>query len=167
LTSTLPLQADDGGRVAPVDLSLERIGDELRSQNALAPLSVDRTSSAEVAFTEAGFSAEVAGGAKDRIVQRSGDRSFFADTRTDTDALIVPTATGVELGLIVRSVKAPERQILDLDLPDGATVRRGRSKDPIPNDPALSLQIRRGKSILGYVNPPHAFDADGENVAPG
>jgi hypothetical protein len=68
------------------------VGDELRSQNALVPLSIDRTSSAEVAFTDAGFSVEVAGGAKDRTVQRSGDRSFFADTRTDTDALIVPTA---------------------------------------------------------------------------
>lgn len=162
--SNLPLQADDQGTMAPVDLSLETAGGDLRSDNALVPLSIERKGSADVTFTEAGFSAEVAGGAKDRTVQRAGDRSFFAELRTDTDAVVVPTAKGAELGVILRSDEASERQVLDLDLPAGATVRRARSKDPIPRDATQSLEIRQGKRVLGYIHAPNAFDADGKDV---
>lgn len=162
--SNLPLQADDRGTMAPVDLSLETAGGDLRSDNALVPLSIERKGSADVTFTEAGFSAEVAGGAKDRTVQRAGDRSFFAELRTDTDAVVVPTAKGAELGVILRSGEASERQVLDLDLPAGATVRRARSKDPIPRDAPQSLEIRQGKRVLGYIHAPNAFDADGKDV---
>lgn len=162
--SNLPLQADDNGTMAPVDLSLERVGDSLKSDNALVPLSVDRRSAADVTFTDADFSVEVAGNAKDRTVQRAGDRSFFAELRTDTDAVVVPTATGAELGIILRSQDAPEKQVLDLDLPAGATVKEAVSKDPIPGDAPQSLAIRTRKRVLGYVHAPNAFDADGVDV---
>jgi len=164
LQSNVPLQTDDGGTMAPVDLSLQTAGADLTSDNAFVPLRVDRTSSADVTFPESGFSVEVAGNAKDRLVQRSAGRLFFAETRPDTDALVTPTVMGAELGLVLRSAAAPERQVLDFDLPAGATLRRARVKDPIPGDPPGALQIRRDNKTIGYLGEPNVFDADGQGV---
>jgi hypothetical protein len=164
LQSNVPLQTDDGGTMAPVDLSLETVGANLESDNAFVPLSVDRTSSADVTFPESGFSVEVAGKAKDRLVQRSAGRLFFAETRPDTDALVTPTVMGAELGLVLRTEAAPERQVLDFDLPAGATLRHARVRDPIPGDPPGALEIRRDKKTIGYLSEPNVFDADGQSV---
>ncbi|MEA2493943.1 MAG: hypothetical protein QOJ29_1854 [Thermoleophilaceae bacterium] len=52
-----------------------------------------------------------------------------------------------------------------VNLPLGATLRQAVSKHPIPNDPPESLEVVdiTGKS-LAFVNPPHAYDADGVPV---
>ena len=97
-------------------------------------------------------------------MQTASDRAFFASVLEDTDVGVIPLPNGAELFVVARSPRAPERFVLDVELPDGARLRQAIARDPIPNDPPKSLEIVRGEETLGYIHPPIAIDADGEAV---
>jgi len=164
ISSTLPLQARTAsGGFAPVNLSLLDLGARLEPANSLAPFAIDTMSSARVEFPAPGLAFELAGAA-DRTAEAASNRAFFAGVEQDTDAAVVPTPTGVELDLQVRSPAGPERFVIDVDLPAGAELLPARSPDPIPNDPPASLVVVRDGRPLAYVHPPIGHDADGQAV---
>ncbi|MGI8728446.1 MAG: hypothetical protein ACR2LK_00325 [Solirubrobacteraceae bacterium] len=164
LMSTLPLQAKrPGGAFAPIDLSLQRANGGVGPKNSLAPFRVDELSAGRVSFPGKGVSVALRGGER-RLAQTVSDRAFFAGVMQDTDVGVAPLPDGAELFVIVRSPRAPERFVLEVDLPDGARLRQAVAEDPIANDPPRSLEIVRGKQTLGYIHPPIAIDADRQNV---
>ena len=95
----------------------------------------------------------------------SDGRVFFANTQADTDFFVTPQPSGAELWWQLRSPASPERLVLNVDLPEGAVLRRARSKNPIPGDPPRAIEIARGDKALGYIYPPVAYDADHQPVA--
>lgn len=97
-------------------------------------------------------------------MQTASDRAFFANILPDTDVAVTPLPDGAELSVLVRSPDAPEHFALDVKLPGGARLRHAVAKDPIPGDPPRSLEIVRGDRTLGYIHPPVAIDADGQQV---
>jgi len=164
LMSTLPLQAKrPDGAFAPIDLSLESTAGGVGPKNSLAPFGVDPISAAKLSFPGKGVSVSVRGGER-RSVQTASDRAFFANVLEDTDVGVIPLPDGAELFVVARSPQAPERFVLDIELPEGARLRQAIARDPIPNDPPKSLEIVRGEETLGYIHPPIAIDADGEAV---
>lgn len=164
LMSTLPLQAKrSDGRLAPIDLSLESTAGGVGPTNSLAPFRVEPVSAAGVSFPGKGVSISVWHGDR-HSVQTANDRAFFANVLPDTDVAVAPLPDGAELSVLVRSPDAPEHFALDVKLPEGARLRHAVAKDPIPGDPPLSLEIVRGDRTFGYVHPPVAIDADGQQV---
>lgn len=163
LQSTLPLQAKrPDGSLGPIDLSLLSTARGVGPTNSPAPFLIDPLSAAKVTFPGKGVSVSVRG---DRhSVQLASDRAFFANVLTDTDVSVTPLPDGAEVSVLVRSAQAPERFVLDVQLPEGARVRQAIARDPIPGDPPQSLEIVLGKESLGYIHPPIAIDADGESV---
>ncbi|MDQ3676027.1 MAG: hypothetical protein M3401_04350 [Actinomycetota bacterium] len=175
LVASQPLEAkDEQGKLAPVDLSLERTADGIAPVNSRVPFVVDPSSAAKVRFTGMGMGMQLAG-AQDqsgkqrtsaiaRTAQLADDRVFFANVHSDTDAGIVPLPNGSELFLVARSQRAPERFSLAFDLPAGATLRRAVSDTPVPAGLPRSIEIVKDGKTLAHVSAPIAHDADGRGV---
>lgn len=162
--SSLPLRASTpGGGTAPVDLTLERSGDAIEPVHSHGPVRIDAQSVADVELVGKGVEIGIGGG-EQRSAQVAGNRAFFANTHTDTDSFVLPTPTGAEIGLQVRSYESPEEFELDVDLSGGAVLRRARTDEPLPNDPPRSLEIVRDGKPVAYIHPPLAHDADGHGV---
>ncbi len=162
--SSLPLRASTpGGGTAPVDLSLERSGDAIEPVHSHGPVRIDASSAADVELVGKGVEIGMGDGER-RSAQVAGNRAFFANTHPDTDSFVMPTPTGAEIGLQVRSADSPEEFELDVDLSNGAVLRRARTDKPLPNDPPRSLEIVRDGKPVAYIHPPLAHDADGRGV---
>ncbi|HEU4657609.1 MAG TPA: hypothetical protein VFR97_08800 [Capillimicrobium sp.] len=150
VVSTSPLRDNDGsGKLAPVDISLERGPAGWEPKNPLEPYAIG--DNARVEFVEGGVTvtpegATVAG-------ETVGETLFFADTLTDTDTLIKPLTTGVQYGWQLRSVDSPEQLRLDVDLPAEASLVGGGPR---------GVRIVRGGETVGQISPAIAFDAEGK-----
>jgi hypothetical protein len=162
LRSTVPLEVPDpSGGQQPLDLSLTARGGELAPEAAAVPLRIDDDGKAGVSLPDAGFAVTLRSAqSTDPLVE--SDRVFVANTQTDTDAAIVPQPFGAEILLQIRSAESPERFTVDVKLPEGASLRRARTSDPIPNDPPRAIEVVRGKESLGFIYPPLGYDADGQ-----
>jgi hypothetical protein len=166
--STVPMRTTttsaSGERQAmTVDLSLQRRGDWYAPTVGVEPLRIPARAGGEVALAAADVTLRLAD-ATDRTAQVKSDRVFYAAVQTDTDALVFPTPTGAEFSLQLRSARSPERFVLDVDMPDGATLRKATSEHPIPNDPPQSLEILGKDGPLAYISPPLTTDSDGRLV---
>jgi hypothetical protein len=159
--STLPLLADNG---VPVDLSLGRSAHGFSPHNPLVRVTIDDHLAQGVSLTNNDLSVALQSPADPSPVE-TDDRVYFANVDTDSDYFVVPQPRGFESFLVLRSQDSPERFVMKVDLPLGATLRKAVSKHPIPNDPPESLEVFdiTGKS-LAFINPPHAYDADGAPV---
>lgn len=163
--SSVPLQArTPSGSLAPLDLSLTQQDGRLAARNPAVAVDFPQSGVPGVALPQRGFALALAGG-QTRRAQVADDRVFYASTLADTDVFAGATPTGAEVALQLRSPESPERFVFDVELPDGALVRRARTDDPIPGDPPQSLEVARGDEVLGYVRTPQAHDADGRSLA--
>jgi RHS repeat-associated protein len=77
----------------------------------------------------------------------------FADALRDTDMVVTPRTGGVSYAFSVRSVEAPERAVLEFDLP--ADVRL-RASENLPEQ----VELVKDDETVGVVSPPAAWDAD-------
>lgn len=164
MRSTQPLMVEGAdGSKEPLDLTLTDRGDQFAPEAAEVPVRIADAPEAEITLPEADFSVRLAAPLNaDPTVQ--DDRVFYANTHTDTDAVVMPGTFGAELFLQMRSAESPERYVLDITVPEGATLRRARTANPIPNDPPQTVEVVRGDETLGYVYPPNAYDADGAPI---
>jgi hypothetical protein len=162
VSSTVELESSVGaGTPLPVDLGLVQTPAGFEVQNPHVPVRI----AADDGRLTVGDGVSLAlAGADDTTAVPTDDRVFLSNVALDTDEILTPTATGVELSLQLRSPASPERFVLAVTLPDGAVLRRARAKRPIPGDPPESLEVARGDDVLAYVRPPLAFDADGQSV---
>lgn len=163
--SSVALQAKtQSGSFAPLDLSLSERAGRLVARNPGVAVDFPVSGVPGVALPERSFGLALADG-QPRRAQVAEDRVFYASTLTDTDVFAGATPSGAEVALQLRSPQSPERFVFDVEMPDGAVVRRARTDNPIPGDPPQSLEIVRGDAVLGYVRPPQAHDADGQSLA--
>ena len=164
LRSSSPLQVPTGnGGFVPLDLSLLEVSGGFSPRASGAPLRIARRLSGGLTFSQAGFALRPEGRDDAELVE-ANDRAFAGEIAPDTDLMVAPRPMGAKISWVVRSPAASEELALDVDLPEGASLRRARSANPIPGDPPQAVEIVRGDEVLGYVYPPLAYDADGQPV---
>lgn len=152
--SQWPLRAiaADGSKQA-VDLSLVRTDGEFAPVNASADVSISDRLSGGVQIGEV---AVVPTGEADGELSGDGDgRVIYPNAQVDTDVVVKPLATGVEVFWQLRSPRAAEELTLDLDLPDDATAQATKSGAAV---------IVKNRRRIATVAPPMAVDAQGQDV---
>ena len=145
--------ADDDGEKRIVDLSLGQSEGGFAPANAAVDVRLPNELGEGV---EVGpVSVAPAGTAEGRLSGQDGDRVIYANAQVDTDVVVTPTVTGVEVFWQLRSPRAAEELTLDLDLPKGAFVRKATGGS------AVVVQDGRRMTV---VRAPVAFDAQGTDV---
>lgn len=163
LESTVPLRAEtDSGRLAAIDLSLERSGGSLEPVNAPVEMRIPEQLNDGITLPESEITV-TPGEAPDRAPSIVGDNAaFYPNVAEDSDLTVTPTATGFETSDQLRTADAPTHRAFSLDLPAGAELREPRIDGVVPIGGAEVVQ--NGKALLG-IQPPAAVAADGESVA--
>jgi RHS repeat-associated protein len=143
----------DDGRKRAVDLSLEPIEGGLKPVNAASDIKLPASLADGVELGEIGV--VPAGSADVQVSKDGGSHAVYANAEVDTDVIVTPLATGVELFWQLRSPRAAEQVAFDLDLPEGALAEEGKGG---------SVVVSRDGKALAVVRPPVAVDAQGQDV---
>ena len=87
-----------------------------------------------------------------------GDKDvIYPEVQTDTDLLVSPLSSGVEIFDQLRSIESPEVLRFDFDLPEGAQMQANGG----------AVEVHEGAELSAMVLPPHAVDAQGTFVPVG
>lgn len=154
IEGTVPVLAPEGG--GKIDLSLESDGNGYQPANPLVDVEIPTSADESVAVGNEGLEVSQAGAqgeAEGRVVE--GLNVFYPEVHADTDLLVSPTATGVELFDQLRSESSPEELRFHLQLPEGAELRSSGN--------AAEVIAAKG-SKLADIPPPTAVDAQGTEV---
>jgi sugar lactone lactonase YvrE len=156
LESTLPLRAESpGGTKEPVDLSLERSGDKLEPKTAVVEVELPQEIGDGIQLPQVGIGIGVDDVPSSRAPSIINETvATYPNIAVDTDFSVSPTPTGFETMTTLRSPDAPHSQILELDIPSGATLKQVDEGAEVTRD---------GKTIL-KVLAPSAIDASGADV---
>jgi hypothetical protein len=161
--SLQPVAAEVGGRLEAIDLSLEAKGADLRPEVSAAPVDLGPTLDDGLELQHSGLKILPAGDPDAERVE-SADRAFYDNVDTDTDFLAAPKPDGVETFVQLRSVESPEDTAVDFAVPGKATTVA------IERDPVGGTMTPTGAHVLAdgeraaEIDPPAAWDADGESV---
>jgi Ca2+-binding RTX toxin-like protein len=158
LEAGMPVQTEDEeGELAKVDLDVVPDEDGWELENPLVGVEVGASVEEGVTLPEAGVTV-VQVGAEDSAARPEGDSDLFfpeIEEGTDTDLIVSPTSTGVELFDVLRSPASPETFRFQLQLPTGAELRPG---------PAGSAEVVVDGEVSIYVPRPWAHDAQGTAI---
>lgn len=151
--SPRPLRAvDDEGRKRPVDLSLEPQGGELVPANAAAEVSLPDAIQEGV---EVGPVEVTPGGvAEADVAGAEAERAVYANALMDVDVVVEPITSGVEVFWQLRSPRAAEELVLDVEVPEGAVLEQA----------GTGVVVVRDGEPLTTVSAPVAVDAQGREV---
>jgi Ca2+-binding RTX toxin-like protein len=154
LNSSTPLQSDIGGEGnQQVDLTLEPSGQGFVPANPLEEVELPG-SAAEPIQLEGGIQIKLPANA-DPAAERLGSMNlFYPETAMDTDTLVAPRASGVEVFEQLRSPQSPEVLRFDLSLPEGAKLRLA------DHGGGAEIVNEEGR-VIAEVSPPTAADAQG------
>lgn len=159
LDATLPLRTqDEDGELRKVDLTLEATPEGLEPANPLVELSLPDEAHEPVTVGEGerGLAVTPLGIEPGHGVQLLGDKSaLYPDVLgadADTDQVLAPTSTGVEIFELLRSADSPEVFRFELDLPGGAEL--------LPDETGGARIVRDGVQ-LASIPFPYAIDAQG------
>jgi tripartite motif-containing protein 71 len=142
-----------GGRFVPLDLSLKSVAGGFAPAAAVHPSVIGGTLSAGVSLPVAGVGLAMQGTDAQGVRVGRG-QVFYGNVARDTDAIVAPTAKGVEMFATLRSRLSPELLSYDLSLPAGASLRVAGG----------GAEIVSGDRVLARVAPPAAVDAQGASV---
>jgi YD repeat-containing protein len=159
LETSIPVRVeDDEGDLSKVDVSLEPTPEGFETANALADVTIPAAADEAVQVGETGLAISQAGADPASEARPVGDKNvFYPEVHPETDLLVAPTATGVELFDQLRSAESPEELRFHLDLPEGAQLQ---SQD---GGGAL-VRVSDGGDAIAQVRPPTAIDAQGSEV---
>lgn len=164
--STLPLRSDLGdGQKRLADLSLKDAGAAFEPANPLLRTVLPKRVDRPITLGGDGMSIGLQTPAGSSAAQQNG-RLVYANALPDTDLVVMPTPSGVELSFQVRSQSAPGQATFDLGLPKGISARlvaTGAGKLP-PSAVPGSVQLIKDGEDVGAIRPPVGRDADGTPV---
>jgi tripartite motif-containing protein 71 len=152
----LPAKAmDEGGDMSKVNLDLEATSEGFVQANPLVDLEMSRSAAEGIEIEGSEIRITQVGADPESSARPFGDKDvLYPNVQTDTDLLVVPLSSGVELFDQLRSIESPEILRFDLDLPAGAEMRAN----------AGAVEIYEGERLSAIVSPPHAVDAQGTLV---
>ena len=156
--SSVPLRAreSDGGK-APIDLSLQRVGE--RYEPALPFVGVwlpERLSDGFEVGSGERTKVAVAGAAPVSATATGGKGRalHYGEALEDVDVVFSAGELGVQILAQVRSPQAPETIALDVTPPAGARLVQA----------GPGAEVVRGDELLAYITPPRTLDAQGQEV---
>jgi len=146
---------DEDGEMSKVDLGLEATPEGFEPANPIVDIEIPSSPQDGVGIDNGAITiAQVGADLESRAYLFSEKDVIYPEVQTDTDLLVSPRSTGVELFDQLRSVESPETLRFDLDLPQGAELRANAGAAEVYDEGAL-------KAII---SPPHAVDAQGTLV---
>lgn len=167
--STAPLAVRDrDGKLSPVDMTLERTAaGDFAPRNAPATATLGSTADEGIHLQDADVTVAPAG-ARAATGVRSADNVFYPNiygADKDTDLVTEPSddTIGAQVHWVLRSPRAPMRLPLDLDVPEGASLRMAIPEKEVPGM-QRSIEVVKGDESLAFVSAPLAYDADGRTV---
>jgi RHS repeat-associated protein len=158
LASTAPLRTHDStSPEAALDLTLERSATSFAPRNDLTGLRIGTHAADPISLEESGVELNAFGGAANVPGEAIDGRVFWPNVATDTDAIAMPTPTGIETFVQLRSEASPEEIRMPFRLPSGAQLTA------TPH--GGGFQVVRGGDVLAHIAAPSATGADGAPVA--
>lgn len=156
LESSVPVKAEnEEGDLRKVDLTLEESGGSYETENALVEVEIPESVEEPIEVGEDGVGIKLAGADEDQIVRPFGDENVFAsEVLPDTDMLISPVASGVEVFNVLRSENSPETLRFQVQMPPGAELRAD----------GWGAEVVKDGETLTMIREPVAVDAQGTNV---
>jgi hypothetical protein len=181
LESALPLRAEnENGSNRPIDVTLEQTSaGSIEPRNPLVETQIGASANDGVSFADLGFTVQPVGAEDSRMEIVKGTAAFGANAYEDTDLIVVPEPTGVEVSAQIRSPDGPESLALAFDLPDdlhleerqAPTSQREGLPERLKRDEAGHgplqpdwAQIVRGEEPVASISPPQAWDAQGAEI---
>ncbi len=157
LDAGIPVQAEnEEGDLRKVDLSLLAGPEGYEPVNPLTEVSIPPLADGEIEVGEQGVSVSQTGAGPSSAQPFGEENVFYPDVLPDTDLLVSPISTGVELFNQLRSELSPETLTFALDVPAGAELRA--SDDG-------GAEVAEGTRLLTRIPPPSAVDAQSSDVA--
>ena len=157
LESQLPLRTlGPDGAPTPVDLSLRDGEDGFAPLAPIVSLDVGDRAHQGIALDDIGVAVAPVGVADAAGTARQ-DKAFYTETAPDTDHIVTPLPTGVDLGAQLRSPASPERFRWRLELQAGARLQRSAT------GPGAEIIAADGAK-LAHITAPVAWDADDQAV---
>lgn len=154
--STLPMRTEnEAGQLAPIDTSFVVRDGAFELENPLVAVQVGQEFGSEVVFPDAQIAVRPGETGADKAAARVGPTLMWNDIAEDLDYSVLPTPTGIQTFHIVRSVAAPERLALDLELPAGAHLEPAG---------AGGFRVLDGDREVATISPPVAKAADDQPV---
>lgn len=149
-----PLRVPDGeGGKRRIDLTLQPQDGGFRPVSAAADVRLPAALEDGVQVGPVGIAPE---GAGEAVLSEGSERLVYPNAQEDTDVVLVAVTTGVEMFWQVRSPQSPEEFVLDLHLPDRATIDESDDVGPV--------SIVRDGEQLTTISRPVAMDAQGTDV---
>jgi len=160
--SLLPLRGMSHGKLKPLDLSLVSSGPGYSLRAPLANATFGKTVSGHVlSLPDIGLTLGPQGGSPVSARTVAG-RAVYANMgrHNDSDLILAPIPTGVDLELQLRSIRSPSRLAFPLSFPRGD--RLGTLAGP-SSGPA-GVAIFHGRQLVASISPPVAMDAQHQLV---
>ncbi|MDQ3642918.1 MAG: hypothetical protein M3450_15980, partial [Actinomycetota bacterium] len=147
----------ESGASAPVDEELKADGDSYEPENPVTDVDVPKEAGEGIVVGNSGVrvSPDASGTNPSDAVLLNDDKLFYGNTDTDTDTVVAPVTTGVELFSQFRSKESPDVQRVRFSLPLGAILRETEGG---------GAEVIQGTKRLLRILPPRAKDAQGEEV---
>jgi YD repeat-containing protein len=160
LESSVPVRApDEDGDLSKVDLSLIRTPEGWEPVNPLVDLEIGESAEEGIEVGDGGLSVTQVG-AGESVARPLGDENIFygevSAAAADTDLLVSPTSSGVELFNLLRSADSPETLRFHIDMPSGSSLRM--------NEAGAGEVVGGDGSSLMLIAKPMAVDAQGTGV---
>jgi RHS repeat-associated protein len=162
IEATEPMAVEDSsGQRTPIDLGLNEVGSVFEPATPVVGVSIPKRLSGgvqlpalDLSFTPVDRSGSPLGGSEGTSDVVS---VLYANTQTDTDTVVKPTAGGFEVDTLLRSADSPEQLYFRVGLPEGASLVQGQSASG-----AVSVVVEG--NVVAAIRPPGATDAAGTFV---
>jgi Ca2+-binding RTX toxin-like protein len=128
LETNIPVQAEEeNGELGTVNLDLAESTEGWAPENPLVDLTIGNSADEGIELGDEGLTVTQTG-ADQAVAKPLGDKNLFfseVDAGTDTDLVVAPVSSGVELLDLLRSSDSPESLRFHFDLPAGSELRAG------------------------------------------
>jgi Ca2+-binding RTX toxin-like protein len=128
LETNIPVQAEEeNGELGTVNLDLAESTEGWAPENPLVDLTIGNSADEGIELGDEGLTVTQTG-ADQAVAKPLGDKNLFfseVDAGTDTDLVVAPVSSGVELLDLLRSSDSPESLRFHFDLPADSELRAG------------------------------------------
>src|SRR6202140_4096345 len=149
------------GQRVPINLNLTETGEAFQPSSAAVAVSIPKRLGSGVQLPGTGISltpvtaeGSLLSGSEGAV---DGASVLYANTQTDLDTLVKPTADGFQADSLLRSVRSPQQLSFRVGLPAGASLMHAQSGSE-------AVQILDEGAVLATVPAPSAQDAAGTPV---
>ncbi len=145
----------EDGDLEQVDFSLDATPEGFEPENPTTEILIPASPAEAISIEEGALSITQAGADLESSAHAFGEKDvIYPEVETDTDLLVSPLSSGVELFDQLRSPESPETLRFDLEIPAGAELRANGNV----------VEVWQDGKMTAFVSPPHAIDAQGTEV---